>query len=174
MMRKFLLTPKKEAENPAQRNRLFRTAFNTKDRVCKVIVDNGSIDNLISTEMVEKLEMETIEHPSPYRFLWLQTRHQVNVTKQCLVEFKIGGYKDEILCDVIPMDVFHLLLGKRWKYDKNVIHDGRKNTYTLENIGRTHMLLPINDKEVKLEVSETVLLMSGKELIKEVKKKEDT
>jgi hypothetical protein len=24
------------------------------------------------------------------------------VTKQCLVEFKIGGYRDEILCDVIP------------------------------------------------------------------------
>jgi hypothetical protein len=37
----------------------------------------------------------------------------------------------------------------------------------------THMLLPIKDKEVKLEVSNTVLLMSGKELLNEVKKKED-
>ena len=36
------------------------------------------------------------------------------------------------------------------------------------------MLLPIKDKELKLEVSNTVLLMSGKELLKEVKKKEDT
>ena len=35
------------------------------------------------------------------------------------------------------------------------------------------MLLPINDKEVKLEVSNTVLLMSGKELLTEVKKKEE-
>jgi hypothetical protein len=35
-------------------------------------------------------------------------------------------------------------------------------------------LLPIKDKEVKPKVSNTVLLMSGKELIKEVKKKEDT
>jgi hypothetical protein len=46
------------------------------------------------------MELETIVHPSPYRVLWLQKGHQVNVTKQCLVEFKIGGYKDEILCDV--------------------------------------------------------------------------
>jgi hypothetical protein len=174
MMRKVLLTPEKEAENPAQRNRLFRTACKTKDRVCKVIVDSGSTDNLVSTEMVEKLELETIEHPSPYRVSWLQKGHQVNVTKQCLVEFKIGGYKDEILCDVIPMDVCHLLLGRPWQYDRNVIHDGRKNTYTLEKNGRTHMLLPIKDKEMKPEVSNTVLLMSGKELLKEVKKKEDT
>jgi hypothetical protein len=47
------------------------------------------------------------------------------------------------------------------------------NTYTLEKNGRTHMLLPIKDKKVKLEVSNTVLLMSGKELITEVKKKKD-
>jgi hypothetical protein len=164
MMRKVLLTPEKEVENPVQRNSIFRTTYKTKDRVCKVIVDSGSIYNLVSTEMVEKLELETIEHPSPYRVSWLQKGHQVNVTKQCLVEFKIGGYKDEILCDVIPMDVFHLLLGRLWKYDRNVIHDGRKNTYTLEKNGRTHMLLPIKDKEIKPEISNTVLLMSGKEL----------
>jgi hypothetical protein len=72
------------------------------------------------------------------------------------------------------MDVFHLFLGRPWQYDRNVIHDGRKNTYTLEKNGRTHMLLSIKDKEVKPEVSNTVLLMSGKELLNEVKKKGDT
>jgi hypothetical protein len=173
MIRKVLLTPEKEVENSVQRTRLFRTACKTKDRVCKVIVDNGSMDNIFSTEMVEKLELEMTEHPSPYKVLWLQKGHQVNVTKQCLVEFKIGGYNDKILCDVIPMDVFHLLLGRPWKYDRNVIHDGRMNTYTLEKNRRTHMLLPIKDKEVKPEVSNTILLMSGKELITEVKKKEE-
>jgi hypothetical protein len=35
------------------------------------------------------------------------------------------------------------------------------------------MLLSIKDKEVKTEVSNTVLLMSGKELLTEVKKKEN-
>jgi hypothetical protein len=78
--------------------------------------------------MVENLELEMTDHPSPYRVSWLQKGHQVTVTKQCLVEFKIGGYNDKILCDDIPMDVFHLLLGIPWKYDRNVIHDGRMNT----------------------------------------------
>jgi hypothetical protein len=137
-------------------------------------VDSGSIDNLLSTKMVEKLELDIVVHPSPYRVLWLQKGHQVNVTKHCLVEFKIGGYKDEILCDVIPMDVFHLLLGRPWQYDINVVHDGRKNTYTLEKNGRTHMLLSINDKEVKTVMRNIVLLMSAKEFLDELRKKEDT
>ena len=55
-----------------------------------------------------------------------------------------------------------------------MVHDGRKNTYTLEKSGRTHMLLPIKNKEVKTEMRNIVLLMSGKEILKDVKKKEDT
>jgi hypothetical protein len=103
----------------------------------------------------------------------LKKGHQVTVTKQCLVEFKIGGYIDDILCDFIPMDVFHLFLGRPWKYDINVIHDGRKNTYTLEKNGRMHMLLPIEDKKKKVETRNTILLMSGKELMDEAKKGEE-
>jgi hypothetical protein len=75
MMRKVLLTPEKEVESSVQRTKLFWTTYKSKDRVCKVIVDSGSIDNLISMEMVEKLELETIDHPSPYRVSWLQKGH---------------------------------------------------------------------------------------------------
>jgi hypothetical protein len=68
------------------------------------------------------------------------------------------------------MDVCHVLLGRPWKYDKNAIHDGRKNNYTLYKNGCKHMLLPIEYKGVKEEASPSILLMSGKELMKEIKK----
>jgi hypothetical protein len=71
------------------------------------------------------------------------------------------------------MDVCHILLGIPWQYDRNVVHDGRMNTYTLEKDGKTHRLLPIKDKEVKPEVNSTILLMSGKELLTEMEKNED-
>jgi hypothetical protein len=64
--------------------------------------------------MVEKLELKTIVHPNPYKVLWLQKGHKVMVIQQCQVEFKIGGYRDEILCHVIPMDFGHILLGRLW------------------------------------------------------------
>jgi hypothetical protein len=152
-MHKILLTPEKEVDSSVQRSRLFRTACTAKDRKCKVIIDSGSTDNLVATEMVEKLELTTTKHPSPYKVSWLQKGHRVSVTKQCLVKFKIGNYHDEILCDVIPMDVCHILLGRPWQYDRNVVHDGRMNTYTLEKDGRFHKLLPIKDKEMKPEVT---------------------
>jgi hypothetical protein len=75
MMRKILLKTEKEIENPVQRNSLFRTAYKTKDRICKVIVYSGSMDNIVSTKMVEKLELETVAHPSPYKVSWLQKGH---------------------------------------------------------------------------------------------------
>jgi hypothetical protein len=173
MMRKVLLKLEKEVEEPVQGTSLFRTTCKMKDRVCKVIIGTGSIDNLVSTEMVEKLELNTTTHTNPYIVSWLQKGHQIMVSQQCQVEFKIGGYRDEIVCDVIPMDVCHILLGRPWHFDRKVIHDGRKNTYTLEKDGRTHMLLPIEDKEQKKEASSSILLMSGKELLNEVKKEKE-
>jgi hypothetical protein len=149
MMRKSLLTPEKEVESSVQRNKKISDCLQNQGQGMQGLVDSSSTDNIVSTEMVENMGLETIDHPSPYRVSWIQKGHQVTVTKQCLVEFKIGGYNDKILCDVIPMDVCHLLLGRPWQYDRSVIHDGRMHTYTLEKNGRTHMWLPIKDKEVK-------------------------
>jgi hypothetical protein len=81
MLRKVLLKLEPEVENPIKRNSLFRTTFKTKDKVCKVIIDSGSTENLVSTYMVEKLEMETTTHLNPYKVSWLKKGHQVKVTK---------------------------------------------------------------------------------------------
>jgi hypothetical protein len=112
MLRKVFLKIEAKVEKLVHRNSLFKTTCKTKDRVCKVIIDSGRTNNLVSTNMVDKLELETTAHPNPYKVSWLQKGHQVMVTNQCLVEFKIGGYRDEILCNVIPMDVCHILLGR--------------------------------------------------------------
>ena len=75
MTRKILLKPKKDVEEPVQRTNLFKTACKVKDIVCKVIIDSGSIDNLVSTDMVEKMELNTTTHPNPYKVSCLQKGH---------------------------------------------------------------------------------------------------
>ena len=40
------------------------------------------------------------------------------MNKQVLVSFSIGKYEDEVLCDVVPMQAGHLLLGRPWKFDR--------------------------------------------------------
>ena len=71
MLRKVLLKPEAEVERLVQRNSLFRTTCKTKYGVCKVIIYSERTDNLLFTEMVEKLELETTAHPKPYKVSWL-------------------------------------------------------------------------------------------------------
>jgi len=51
------------------------------------------------------------------------------VTKQVLVPFSLGKYKDEVLCDVVPMHVGHILLRHPWQFDRKVTDDAYKNRY---------------------------------------------
>jgi len=71
MMKKVLLKQEPETKKPTQQNNLFKTSCKTKERVCKVIIESGSTDNLVSIEMVEKIDMETTAHPTQYKVSWL-------------------------------------------------------------------------------------------------------
>ena len=81
------------------------------------------------------------------------------MNEQCNVEFQIGTYKDEILCDIIPMDVCHIFLGRPWQYDKKVFHDGRKNTYSLEKDGKRHTLSPLEYESIQRSSGSSILLL---------------
>jgi hypothetical protein len=63
MLGKYLRNPEKKVQEPVQRNSLFRTTCKSRDRVFRVIIDKGSIDILVSMEMVEKLKLEMTAHP---------------------------------------------------------------------------------------------------------------
>ena len=114
ILNKVLLKPEKEQAEPAQRKSLFRTTCKVQGKCCKMVIDSRRTDNLVSTEMVEKLSLRRTKHPIPYEVSWLHKGHQILVSEQCEFDFHIGPYKDKILCDVIPMDVCHILLGRPW------------------------------------------------------------
>ena len=89
------------------------------------------------------------------------------------MEFQIGTYKYVVLCDIMPTDVCHILLGRPWKYDIKSVHDGRKNTYSLEKDGKRHTLSPLEDEVVPEGSRSNILLMTWKELLQEVKKEDE-
>ena len=106
-----------------------------------------------------------MKHPTPYKVYWLQKGYQLLVNEQCNVEFQIGTYKDVVLCDIIPMDVCHIFLGRPWQYEKKNLYYGRKNTYYLEKDGKIHTWSPLEDEAVPECSGSTILLMIGKELL---------
>ena len=44
-----------------------------------MIVDGGSTNNLVVEEMVQKLGLRRMRHPYPYRIVWLQGEHALEV-----------------------------------------------------------------------------------------------
>ena len=61
--------------------------------------------------MVEKLNLKKSKHLVPYKVSWLHKGHQILVSEQREVDLQVGTYKDKIACDIMPMDVCHVLLG---------------------------------------------------------------
>ena len=116
--------------------------------MCTVIIDGGSCANVASVYMVEKLGLASIKHPKPYRLQWLNDCGEVRVTRQVVIPFSIGRYKDEILCDVVPMQASHILLGRPWQYDRKVQHDGLNNKYSFTHEGQKLILAPLSPQEV--------------------------
>ena len=103
---------------------------------------------MASTRVVEKLALPTISHTRPYKLQWLSEVGEIIVNKKVFINFAIGKYKDEVLCDVVPMEATHLLLGRPWQYDRHVLHDGLSNTMSFSFQGRKVILKPLSPKEV--------------------------
>ncbi|XP_074278570.1 uncharacterized protein LOC141602163 [Silene latifolia] len=104
---------------------------------------------MASPEMVSKLGLVTTKHPHPYALHWLDDGSSVKVTKQARIGLVMGSYVDEELCDVIPMDACHILLGRPWQYDRDVLHRGRSNEYELKDKGKRIVLKPMSPQVVR-------------------------
>ncbi|GKU90913.1 hypothetical protein SLEP1_g4857 [Rubroshorea leprosula] len=136
-------------DDEVQRDNIFHTRCYIKNKICSVIIDGGSCTNVASTVLVEKLNLPMMKHPRPYKLQWLNDCGEIKLNKQVLVSFSIGRYKDEVLCDVVPMHARHLLLGRPWQYDRRVTHDGFKNHYSFIMEGKTITLVPLNPSAIK-------------------------
>jgi len=118
VIRRSLSVQTKEDDVEQQRENIFHTRCLINDKVCSMIIDSGSCTNVASVTLVRKLGLNTIKHERPYQLQWLNECGVVRVNRQVMISFSVGKYKDEVLCDVVPMHVTHLLLGRPWQFDK--------------------------------------------------------
>ncbi|XP_060200459.1 uncharacterized protein LOC132628711 [Lycium barbarum] len=72
----------------------------------------------------------------------------MRINKQAIIKFSIGKHQDEILCDVVPMQASHLLLGIPWQFDVDAQHSGRTNKYSFVVKGKTYILNPLTPYQV--------------------------
>ncbi|KAL4318322.1 hypothetical protein GQ457_18G007920 [Hibiscus cannabinus] len=152
-------------ESEQQRENIFHTRCHVNGKVCFVIIDGGSCTNVASNLTIEKLGLPTTKHPQPCKLQWLNDGGEIKVTKQACIPFSIGKYKDEILCDVVPMHAGHLLLGRPWQFDRRAIHDGFTNSFAYE--GKKITLAPLTPQQVH---EDQIHLRKSIEKAKEIEK----
>ncbi|XP_024013903.1 uncharacterized protein LOC112087982 [Eutrema salsugineum] len=112
VLHRTCITPRRQ-DMQWLRTNIFRSTCTIRGRVCSFIIDSGSCRNVIADAAVEKLGLPREDHPAPYTLGWLREGVSVRITQRSLVPFSIGPYyRDRMYCDIAPMDVSHLLLGR--------------------------------------------------------------
>lgn len=115
-----------------QRHAIFRTKCTIEGKVCELLIDSRCTENVISSKVIKVLNLSTSLHPNPYKIGWVKRGVEVSVGSQCKVTFLIGKkFYCEVKCDILDMDMCHLILGQPWQFDLHVLYDGRANDILL-------------------------------------------
>ncbi|KAL5715946.1 hypothetical protein ACHQM5_017696 [Ranunculus cassubicifolius] len=147
IVRCILTVPKVDDED-WKRTSIFQMLVRCGNQARKLIIDGGSCMNVVSTSTVERLKLPVQPHPHPYSVGWIDST-SLSVTQRCLVSLSCGTYTDSIWCDVIPMRVTHIILGRPWIYDRDVYHCGRENTYSFLFKSKKIVLKPMRTAEME-------------------------
>ena len=129
-----------DLEDPL-RSSIFFTFSKIGSTVIKILVDSGSVVNAVAAASFLALGLQPRLHPRPYKAMWINETF-LAVTKRCVVPLKVAGYREDIWCDILPMGVGSVLLGRPWLYDRDVAQLGRTNHCTFFFEGRKQVWQP--------------------------------
>jgi len=69
------------------------------------------------------LNLPTIPYPKLYKIERIKENGGIVVSKKVNIPISMGSYHKTILCDIISMNVGHILLGRLCKSYHRVIHE---------------------------------------------------
>jgi hypothetical protein len=105
------------------------------------LFDMGSQANLVSKDIVKKLDLETTPHPKPYPLGWICHNVKFHVTRRCKLRFSIiANYIDEVDLDFIPLDICGIVFGSPYLYDSRSIFHRHENKYHLFKNGVVYIV----------------------------------
>ena len=70
----------------------------------------------------------TTPHPQPYNIGWLRQGRDLHLSQQCRLSYGIQPFKDEVLCNVAPLDVCDVLLGQPYMWKHHAIYESRPHS----------------------------------------------
>jgi hypothetical protein len=114
-----------EPDEPEEGEHLFHSQMWVKGTPLHFIIDSSSQKNLISVKVIKWLSLPTTPHPQPYTIGWLCQGSDLHISQQYRLSYKIKPFKDEVLCDVSPLEVCDVLLGQPYLWKCHVVYESR-------------------------------------------------
>ena len=140
-----IMTQTKEQED-WRRTNILQTFVKIKEKVCKIVIDSGSCVNAISTSAAKSLGLSVVPHPNPYKVSWIDST-SIPIKLRCQVQIQIQSYQDKVWCDVLPMGVSSIILGRPWLFDHDVTIFGRSNSCAFNFNGKRIVIHPKEPKD---------------------------
>ena len=157
------------------RTNILQIFFKLGDKVCKVIIDSGSCVNAISTSAVKSFGLTSIPHPNPYKVSWIDST-SIPIKSRCKVPIKLQSYQEDVWCDVVPMGVSSVILGRPWLFDHDATLFGKTNSCSFTHLGKKTVIHPTPPRDSTKKASSSLKekkpglnLITDKELEQEIK-----
>jgi hypothetical protein len=153
-----------EPDEPEEGEHLFHSQMWVKGTPLHFIIDSGSQKNLISVEVIKRLALPTTPHPQPYTIGWLHQGSDLHVSQQCRLSYDIKPFKDEVLCDVSPLEVCDVLLGQPYLWKHHVVYESRPHSviitlnrklYRIPEVVPPSVISLISAKQCRKVISQT-------------------
>jgi hypothetical protein len=80
-------------------------------------------------------------HPQPYTIEWLYQGRDLRVSQKCCIPYGIKPFKNEVLCDISPLEVYEVLLGQPYLWKHHVVYDSRPHSVII-TLGRQLYMIP--------------------------------
>jgi hypothetical protein len=169
-----------EPDDPEEGERLFDSQMWVKGTPLHFIIDRGSQKNLISEEIVKRLALSITLHPQPYTIEWLGQGSDLCISQKFRLSYDINPFKDEVLCDVSPLEVFDVILGQHYLWKHHVVYESKPHNIIItlnRKLNRIPEVVPPSDislisaKQCKKIISQTgklVLFMILSQIEKKV------
>jgi hypothetical protein len=145
-----------ELDEPEEGESLFHSHMWVKGTPLHFIIDSGIQKNLISAEVVKWLALAINPHPQPYTIGWLLQGSDFCVSQQCRLSYDIKPFKDEVLCDVAPLEVCDVLLGQPYLWKLHDVYESRPRSVII-NLNRKLYRIP------EVVPPSAISLISGKQ-----------
>ena len=107
------LAQHEQVNNWKKKNVIFQTCTKIENKSCKVIVHSGSCINVIASKLITTLEIKPVKHPCTYKVTWSDAT-SINVQERCQIVIQFATYTNNVWCDMLPMNVGHVILGRSW------------------------------------------------------------